>query len=337
MKLFKSLILPIAVLVAICFDATTTYASMEPLEKPFDCEALLDPTEKMFLFHSDDWASMEPILTQAVAQNRNVVLFVQPRDAAKDTHFTKSEVMAVKKQIKQLGGELYPATTDYVTYWSLQIIPNVETLAALPVMLNGLAYDLVIVQFTAITPPRVKAPKASKSNVSVSSKNKSSSGRQFVNIAIEDFRDKIPQNVEDFRELSAILAKDLGKVEYDSENHIYNPNDLPEWQNLIGYHTLPNGLTYLGVIAGGDSESPIFFAVYWDGQSLRAYIPKEGNLWNPKTKAPFGSNPLEDLEYLQTAGHRFAGKSDMEILTSLKLDAGKLLKDLSSRLVPSER
>jgi hypothetical protein len=49
-----------------------------------------------------------------------------------------------------------------------------------------------------------------------------------------------------------------------------------EKETLIGLHTLYNGLTFLGITAGGDWEHPIFFIVYFDGKDFKPYVPKYG-------------------------------------------------------------
>lgn len=47
--------------------------------------------------------------------------------------------------------------------------------------------------------------------------------------------------------------------------------------SLIGFHTFENGLTFLGCAAGADGEiMPLFFIIYYDGDRLRVYCPKDG-------------------------------------------------------------
>ena len=46
---------------------------------------------------------------------------------------------------------------------------------------------------------------------------------------------------------------------------------------LLGYQTLENGFTFLGAEAGNDCGAPIFYVIYWDGKTIRCYIPVRGN------------------------------------------------------------
>jgi len=78
--------------------------------------------------------------------------------------------------------------------------------------------------------------------------------------------------------LTPQIEKDLKKVDFDWEN-----------RDPQGFHTLDNGLTFLGGEAGGDWEYPVKFIIYWDGKKLRAYIPTEGNYFNRTLKCAYGS------------------------------------------------
>lgn len=63
---------------------------------------------------------------------------------------------------------------------------------------------------------------------------------------------------------------------------------------MIGFDTSNSGLPFLGFLAGGDWELPLFFIVYYDGKSLRGYIPEDGNTYNHKTNTAYGS----EMEYI---------------------------------------
>lgn len=90
------------------------------------------------------------------------------------------------------------------------------------------------------------------------------------------------------------LRKDISKVTFDFEN--YEMTQQSGYCDLCGYHTLDNGLTFLGVGAGGDWEFPVFFIIYYDGKNLRGYIPENGNVYNKITKTAFGSENESDIE-----------------------------------------
>jgi len=85
--------------------------------------------------------------------------------------------------------------------------------------------------------------------------------------------------------LTPTVEKDLKKVHFDTENI-----------NKTGYVTLPNGFSYLGVMAGGDWEQFVFFIIYHDGKKLRGYVPKKGNLWNTDTNRSYGCEPLDKCD-----------------------------------------
>lgn len=90
------------------------------------------------------------------------------------------------------------------------------------------------------------------------------------------------------------VAKDISNIDFDLENlsaespavYVYS-GDVGK--DLCGFHTLPNGLTFCGAIAGGDWECPLFFIIYYDGSTLRSYIPINGNMVNCDTLSAFGS------------------------------------------------
>jgi len=107
--------------------------------------------------------------------------------------------------------------------------------------------------------------------------------RYFVPITKEELNQKIEEAEVSIGSvnLTPQIEKDLEKVQFDWEN-----------RDPQGFHTLDNGLTFLGGSAGGDWEYPVSFIIYWDGKKLRAYIPTEGNYFNRTTKFAYG-NALE--------------------------------------------
>ena len=99
------------------------------------------------------------------------------------------------------------------------------------------------------------------------------------------------------RNLSEAVDKDLSKVDFDLENFTC---DSKEYKNryYCGFITLDNGFSYLGCEVGGDWEHPIYFIVYWDGEKLRGYIPKLGNIWNQKIKSAFGNSNEDSVSFI---------------------------------------
>lgn len=135
------------------------------------------------------------------------------------------------------------------------------------------------------------------------------------------------------QQLIAAVGKDL-KVEFDWENWCYRYE--PIWPQLTGYCTLPNGLTFLGNLAGGDWEYPVWFCVYWDGKKLRAYIPTEGNPYNSQTKRAYGNDDEGDrLDILKRCPElkQWEEENDRAVeCDDVERDYGLILKDLMERI-----
>ncbi|MBQ8806023.1 MAG: hypothetical protein IJZ68_06020 [Bacteroidaceae bacterium] len=96
-----------------------------------------------------------------------------------------------------------------------------------------------------------------------------------------------------------VVDKD-NKFNVDGENVIVPGVDDEEddelqdiGESLLGFHTLPNGLTFFGYLAGGDWEYPVFMIIYYDGKKLRGYTPSYGNVVNLDCKCAFGSDGCE--------------------------------------------
>jgi len=166
-----------------------------------------------------------------------------------------------------------------------------------------------------------------------------SGGRKFVPITVDELKKKIKAKVEklnpemagEFHWLPEMistdptLSKDLSKVEFDFENWSIDAEQNFGPAEIVGYRTLLNGMPFLGVSAGGDWETPLVFIIYWDGKSLRAYIPTDGNPWNTDTKMAYGND--EDADD-KNRSKRFPGNDDPDV------DARKVLADIQARIVP---
>lgn len=87
------------------------------------------------------------------------------------------------------------------------------------------------------------------------------------------------------------LGKDL-KVKFDFENFFVSkqPN------TLMGLHSLPNGLTCWGMLAGGNWQIPVFWVCYWDGKKIRGYVPEAGNPWDRKKKEAYNNSGNPDID-----------------------------------------
>jgi len=117
-----------------------------------------------------------------------------------------------------------------------------------------------------------------------------------LDIAVMEWAQKHPQ-----------ISKDLDSfVKFDHENfysgyewdeekdRIYFINDEPNgcigYSKFCGYQSYENGLTFLGCWGGGDWEVAVHYIVYWDGKSLRGYVPTLGNPWNTHLKLAYGND-----------------------------------------------
>lgn len=116
---------------------------------------------------------------------------------------------------------------------------------------------------------------------------------------------------KDRYELTDVLgqkfSKDISKVEFDFEN--FQCDHLEEelggamgWLGQRKFWTRPlTCFSYIGCYAGGDWEYPVNFLIYLDkdGKTFRGYVPKDGNVWNYKTKRAIGNDDEADAEFLK--------------------------------------
>jgi len=125
---------------------------------------------------------------------------------------------------------------------------------------------------------------------------------------IEDDEDRVASMssaVEKLREfdcfiplhaLTTQIIADLERVRFCAENiECFKCYPFHCGEPLLGLHTLSSGLTFLGIMAGGDWERPIFFIIYYDDE-LRAYVPEDGNVWNTDTNEAYGNDNKKDAE-----------------------------------------
>lgn len=97
------------------------------------------------------------------------------------------------------------------------------------------------------------------------------------------------------RWLTPKLDTDFQSVEFDCENVEGEAGETYNGSETIGgIRTLPNGMTYWGICAGGDWEVPVFFIIYWDGTELRGYIPYSGNSYNKIANQAYGNDENSD-------------------------------------------
>ena len=129
--------------------------------------------------------------------------------------------------------------------------------------------------------------------------------------------------------LTPKVEKDLSKVIFDTENlECKKGEGYCNCGEITGLRTLDNGLTFLGITAGGDWENPLFFIIYFDGKDLRGYIPTDGNSWNKKTKTAYGSEgEREGCEESEDEEDEDEGIRE-------DVDTTKVIADITARILP---
>jgi|GEM_PF-3619652 len=296
----------------------------------FECELLLGGGGRAQL-PKENLKDVVPGLLQLIRNHQPIELYL----SAYDKKITKAQATPLKRELKKLGAETTLVGLGYTEFHAGIIRLTEASVEALPKLLEGLSLDYISVEVGSVqvpSPPQATRAKAKTPRPTPARDGEG--GRRFQPISIEELKKKIPEDVLDFSELSSALKKDLSKVEFESANLTIDATDHPEYSKILGYHTLSNGLTFLGAMASGDTSIPIYYIVYWDGEALRAFIPKNGNLWNPKTKAPFGDDPTEDIEFLRQHRPDLAGHSDEDMFRHLRFDEVQLLKEVEGRLKP---
>lgn len=313
------------------FLLTSSFATAATSRFPiFQCELLLGNGGDARL-PMDQVEAAVPGLLQLIRNHQPIELYLR----ADNKKLSRAQATPLKKGLQKLGAQVTLVGLDHTEFHAGVIRLTEASIEALPSLLKGLPIDSMNVSIgrpQAPQPP--KMPKTPSKPKRGAQERAVESGRFFTAISIDELKAKIPENILDFSTLSSTLKKDLAKVEFDSENLIMDSAGHPEYRKLLGFHTMGNGLTYLGVMAGGDSDLPIFYIVYWDGSRLRAFIPKDGNFWNPKTKLPYGADPIDDIEAIRKYRTDLADVSDDDLFTKIRFDETKVIKEIESRLKP---
>ena len=136
------------------------------------------------------------------------------------------------------------------------------------------------------------------------------------------------------------IQKDM-KVEVDFENWYSSKAHFAD--EILGIHTLSNGLTFQGCAAGGDWETPVTFIVYWDGKKLRAYVPLKGNPYNTSTMQAYGNFHDHDEEKYDKSkkGKQTDDENKQkrykagDLTTDWPANGKMMLEDIKERIQPS--
>jgi hypothetical protein len=138
----------------------------------------------------------------------------------------------------------------------------------------------------------------------------------------------------EMREVDKIGA-DIEKVEFDFENcEFEHQHEFGQWEGMLGYRSL-YPLSYIGVMAGGDWEYPVYFIIYLDqdGKTLRAYIPKDGNVWNHDTKSAFGNDHEADAQFIK----KWAKKNRPDLVEDDEDDDGSYWEEKGEIMFDKEK
>jgi hypothetical protein len=80
-----------------------------------------------------------------------------------------------------------------------------------------------------------------------------------------------------------LIDKDFKSIDFDWEN-------CEEDDSVSVSNCFPDGTQFIWCYAGGDWEDPIEFIFYLDNRDrVRAFIPKDGNVFCPKCNHAYGS------------------------------------------------
>ena len=82
-----------------------------------------------------------------------------------------------------------------------------------------------------------------------------------------------------------LLAKGLAWVRTDWTTVEFSPENV----SVVGERVTTGGVPYIMILAGGDWETRVACVIYFDGEDMRGYVPKDGNSYNRMTKSAFGN------------------------------------------------
>jgi len=90
-----------------------------------------------------------------------------------------------------------------------------------------------------------------------------------------------------------LIERDLQKIKFDFENTWHSQDEYGYGDGvpvLLGVNELGDGFVFLGALAAGDWEFPVYHIIYWDGKNFRGYVPEDGNVFNRTTRTAYGND-----------------------------------------------
>lgn len=121
------------------------------------------------------------------------------------------------------------------------------------------------------------------------------------------------------------VGKDFDKLGFNcGENLFFSPGYECESEIYAGIQScdIQNGrLHYLGIVSASDGGLGCYGIIYFDGKSLRGYVPLKGNIFNPRTMKMFFYGSMEaDDQFLSDLG---CDTEDIELdIKSIRADIG---------------
>lgn len=148
-------------------------------------------------------------------------------------------------------------------------------------------------------------------------------------------KEELERRIEDAGGMEEVLClpkilSDLKKIEFEST--VWFPEQdfygfvMPDYE--IGFDTLENGVVVFWTAAGDIDmgEYPVAFCVYvGDDDSLRAYIPKDGNAYDIERKSAFG-------HYGEEEGGVGGDELEELVLDEYNFNMGLLREDAGNRI-----
>ena len=161
--------------------------------------------------------------------------------------------------------------------------------------------------------------------------------RAFINKLVKDHPDETMQDVIWF------VQDKLGhKIQVCLDYCFQEP--VERWttnamSDLVGCHTLENGLTFFGFISWGDNQDPVFFILYPSDDALgfSTYIPTDGNTWNIDKHSPYRTTMWNEKDK-ENFIERFNVDPDIvefeDYSTYEYMDADAIVKDILKNIKP---
>jgi hypothetical protein len=97
-------------------------------------------------------------------------------------------------------------------------------------------------------------------------------------------------------DLTTSISKQMGDKKEISSRGMCRTSLFKE---ILGFHTLESGLTFLGAVTEG-LHHEMYFIVYYDGEKLKVYVPKH-NCLNRDTNRLLGEDEDKDYDYISSA------------------------------------